>query len=532
MFAPRARAMGMDFAAGALPPYTARTVPLLAPTARCLRWTLLGLGALAGCGEPPAGPQEVQEVPVAVEAPAAPAEDCPAGGFAPPVPPRTGPEHQTLAYWLERTAEVTDLDRPVLDAAQVRALNARAEHDPALGFGGRADLRAPIDVVSLAKGLQERLGFLRDRFTSGKYVRLDGSPVQADLQARYASEITPEALALGLRGPVVGGAKGHVPGDSSPEPELRVALGLIPIHCGPQIEPYYTPSRDPEFERNLCSMARAQEVVQILRPWDHDLVLARTSYVVGWIDMRNAALSPPLSPTQARAFLDGPHRYASAATTLELADGTRATLPFAALVPVAKGKPGHVLVATATGVHTASASPQLAESPRPLSRRAVLTAAFAYLGAPYGWGDRDGGRDCSRYLMDLFAGLGLELPRHTSDQAIAGSYTVDVPPATSEPDRLALLDEHHRRGVVLLHFPGHIMLYLGRDTAGAPMAIHSFAEYLVPCAGRAADAPAGERETLLKVNGVHVSDLELGRGTSRTAFLQRITKITVLGPNR
>ena len=33
------------------------------------------------------------------------------------------------------------------------------------------------------------------------------------------------------------------------------------------------------------------------------------------------------------------------------------------------------------------------------------------------------------------------------------------------------------------------------------------------------NAAVGERETLLKVNGVHVSDLEQGRGTSRTAFI-------------
>ena len=176
--------------------------------------------------------------------------------------------------------------------------------------------------------------------------------------------------------------------------------------------------------------------------------------------------------------------------------------------------------------------PALAEVPRPLTRRAVLTDAFRYLGEPYGWGDRLGGRDCSRYLMDLFAGLGVLLPRHTSDQALAGSYVVEVPPATPEPERLQLLDQHHRRGVALLHFPGHIMLYLGRDADGTPMAIHSFAEYLVPCPGRREGAPAGERETLLKVNGVHVSDLELGRGTSRTAFIERITKITVLGANR
>ena len=128
-----------------------------------------------------------------------------------------------------------------------------------------------------------------------------------------------------------------------------------------------------------------------------------------------------------------------------------------------------------------------------LTRRAVLTDAFAYLGQRYGWGDREGGRDCSRYLMDLFAGLGLEIPRHTSDQAIAGSYVVDVAPDLSEPERQRLLDEHLRRGVVLLHFPGHIMLYLGRDQDGVPMAIHSFAEYLVPCSGRSDGAPAGKR---------------------------------------
>lgn len=506
------------------------------PTARLLRWTLTGLVALSGCVDAPAGPAEAPQAVVAAEPTPTP-EDCPAGGIAPDLLPRTRPEHQTLAYWLERTAEVADLDRPVLDAAQVRALNARVARDPALGFGGRVDLRAPIDVTVLASGLQARLGFLRERFTTGKYVRLDGTLLPQDLQARYAAEVTPEALTVGLRAPLLSartGPKGHARRDSQHvTPELRVALDLIPIYCGPQSEPYYTASRDPEFDRNLCSMARAQEVVQVLRPWDGDLVLARTSYVVGWIDLRAAALSPPLSPAEARAFLDGPHRHTDGALSLDLEGGGAQSLPFGALVPVASGKPGRVLVATPAGVRTAAADDaRLTESPRPLTRRAVLTAAFAYLGEPYGWGDRNGGRDCSRYLMDLFAGLGVLLPRHTSDQAIAGSYVVEVAPAVGEPDRLKLLDEHQRRGVLLLHFPGHIMLYLGRDTAGTPMAIHSFAEYLLPCEGRAADAAVGERETLLKVNGVHVSDLELGRGTSRTAFIQRITKITVLGPNR
>ncbi len=504
-------------------------MPRRRPLDRLLRWTLPGLGGLVfGCGEPSVTVSPPAPVPAAEVV--APAEECPAGGIAPTQLPRTRPEHETLGYWLVRTAEVADLDRPVLGAAEVQGQNAAIERSKQLGFGGRTDLRAPIDPVALASGLQARLGFLRERFTDAKLVQLDGTPLPAELQARYAAEITPTELAAGMRAPMVGADADPA---RAPEPELRVALDLIPIHCGPQIEPYYSPSRDPEFDRNLCSMARAQEVVQVLRPWGSDLLLARTSYVVGWIDGRTAALSPPLTPTEARAFLDGPYRRVGQNLELPLEGGGSQALPFASLVPRAPGAAGRVLVATAGGVREAIADgPAFADVPRPLTRRAVLTEAFAYLGQRYGWGDRAGGRDCSRYLMDLFAGLGLMLPRHTSDQAVAGSYVVEVAAELPEPDRQALLDEHHRRGVVLLHFPGHIMLYLGRDADGTAMAIHSFAEFLVPCPGRSEGAPAGDHETLLKVDGVHVSDLELGRGTSRTAFIQRITKITVLGPAR
>ena len=507
-------------------------MPRRRPLICLLRWTLPGFGGLVlGCGEPlapsqPPAPEVAPAVAPAVDA-------CPAGGIAPPQLPRTRPEHESLGYWLARTAEFADLDRPVLGAAEVRALNGASQRSRALGFAARADLRAPIDVVALASGLQARVGFLRERFSGGKLVQLDGSPVPAELQARYAVEITPTELAADMRAPLLAPGTGAQGRSGPPEPELRVALDLIPIHCGPQIEPYYTPSLDPDFDRNLCSMARAQEVVQVLRPWGDELLLARTSYVVGWIDGRSAALSPPLTPAEVQAFLDGPHRRVGRDLSLPLEGGGSQALPFASLVPEAPGGPGRVLVATAEGVRTGLAEgPAFAEVPRPLTRRAVLTEAFAYLGQAYGWGDRAGGRDCSRYLMDLFAGLGVTLPRHTSDQALAGSYVVEVPAELPEPARQALLDEHNRRGIVLLHFPGHIMLYLGRDDGGAPMAIHSFAEFLVPCAGRAEGAPAGERETLLKVDGVHVSDLELGRGTSRTAFIQRITKVTVLGPAR
>ncbi|HEY6881065.1 MAG TPA: hypothetical protein VI299_23730, partial [Polyangiales bacterium] len=107
------------------------------------------------------------------------------------------------------------------------------------------------------------------------------------------------------------------------------------------------------------------------------------------------------------------------------------------------------------------------------------------------------------------------------NQSRAGRYSVEVPESTSETERLALLDTAAQRGVVLAHFPGHIMIYLGRDKAGVPRVLHSFAEYLAPC-------PEGG-ETLLEVNRVAVSDLSLGAGTSRKSFLERITQLTVFG---
>ena len=80
---------------------------------------------------------------------------------------------------------------------------------------------------------------------------------------------------------------------------------------------------------------------------------------------------------------------------------------------------------------------------------------------------------------------------------------------------------------MLLHFPGHIMLYLGRDAGGRPYAIHSFSEYVEPCD---AEGDEGEPlETIRRVDRVAVSDLSLGEGSSRDDFLARVTQVVVLG---
>ncbi|MCA9638338.1 MAG: C40 family peptidase, partial [Myxococcales bacterium] len=462
----------------------------------------LGLG-LAGCSEPVA-PKEPVTVPEVTPAPAAEDEGvCPAKAEAPDPLPGIRPELQEVDYWLRRTTEQgLDLDAPVLSPAALAEHNAVMVRADAGSL--RHDLLGPVDPAAILELVNSRLAFVRGKITEGKYLRSDGSaPGPEEVAALdQVAELPP------LR------------------PEVRVALAPVPVYCAPRSEGLFTASLDPAFDRNLCSVLRPQEPLQILMAWSDELLLARSGYVLGWIP-RGAALSPALARADQEAFVRGPWMTAIRDVELRAPGGEVIRLPFASRAPIDRGHGrGAVRVASERGVIEAAAADAdaLAPTNRPLTRRAFLEDAFRYLGRSYGWGGYREGRDCSRFLMDLFADFGVDLPRHSSDQALAGEV-IDLAPGLPEADRMAAIDRAHRRGLVLLHFPNHIMLYLGRDAEGVPRALHSFAEYLVPCAGRTPEMPAGEREILYTVDRILVSDLELGRGSSRTAFIERITRI-------
>jgi cell wall-associated NlpC family hydrolase len=252
-----------------------------------------------------------------------------------------------------------------------------------------------------------------------------------------------------------------------PQPSLRRAAQEVRLHCAPFAEPIIARDKDARFDRNRCSSVRAEAPVELLARLPNGFAYARSRDAVGFV-APTAALSTALSPNEAEE--------------------------------VRKARP----------------------KTRPLTRRALLTEAFKYMGSPYGWGDEGGGRDCSRLTLDVLESFGLHLPRVSVEQSRSGTYTLDIPEQAGEVERLSLLDEAHARGVVLIHFPGHIMIYLGRDREGVPRVLHSFAEYLAPC-----DDGAGE--TLFEVDRVSVTGLDLGQGTSRRSFLERMTQLTVFG---
>jgi hypothetical protein len=155
----------------------------------------------------------------------------------------------------------------------------------------------------------------------------------------------------------------------------------------------------------------------------------------------------------------------------------------------------------------------------PYTQQNVARQAFKMLNHPYGWGDRLGGRDCSRFIMDLFRTFGILMPRNSKEQAMVG-IDLGLVEGKTDKEKQKLLD----RSIPLattLRLPGHIMLYLGKDK-GKHYAIHSI--WGIQKSGKAGP-------TVEKIGKVVVSDLSLGRKGPSRSLLDRITNIRMIGSN-
>ncbi|MFT5357786.1 MAG: hypothetical protein ACI9KE_005023, partial [Polyangiales bacterium] len=452
---------------------------------------------LLACGGPAApGSPGTQGVVPGAEG----AEACPLTVRVPTPLPHVRAEERTASYWIERYEDQhRELDVSLLSEVEVDAHNASMQ-------SGETPLMPSVlssspEVSNMRAQLEERLGYMRERIEAGEYLNADGS--------------TPSV--------------GHfaVPGELRLSPSLRVATGLVPVHCGPRADSLLKGSLDPDFDRNLCFTVRSQEPIELLREWEGGLFLARTDYGLGFVEA-SANLTPDVgSDAMTRlSLLQSPR-----SVLRENARVTDTTVPADALLPrqyrrcaecdeAAPEATSNFLVATPEGLIARPVSEFRVEARQALTRRAFLNEAFSLLDEPYGWGGRDGGRDCSRTLMDVFARFGLRIPRHSAVQAEAGTYVVDVHDM-SNADKVLLFESAADQGIVLLHFPGHIMHYLGLSD-GRPMVFHSFSEYLTRCEN-------SDAETVNRVDRVDVSDMTLGEGSSRTDFLSRTTHVTVFG---
>jgi hypothetical protein len=85
----------------------------------------------------------------------------------------------------------------------------------------------------------------------------------------------------------------------------------------------------------------------------------------------------------------------------------------------------------------------------------VVDAASSYLGVPYQWGGTDPktGLDCSGLTQRVFADIGIDLPRTSSQQATAGRPVANLDQA--QPGDLVFFDYSSRPGI------DHVGIYVG-----------------------------------------------------------------------
>jgi len=407
------------------------------------------------------------------------------------------------SYWIDQLNRVgIDGESPVLDADAIDRYNAAVGRKPGNDDHTQRDLLSPVSVDELKKSLEERLGYMLGRLQKQQLRAAGGEAVSPELLRRFSPTHLPRTLL----------------------PSLRITTAPVPIRCGPLDAPLTEEGSDPAYDRNACSTMQAQEVVQLLARWPDKLWLVRTRHSLGFI-AEDAALSPEVPAALALRATAGARLRADREVTLTLPDGKALKLPGKTTLPVGDDAATTLLVATSTAIHTVPTPPGMISTGRALTRRSVIETAFQYLGLPYGFGGAAGGYDCSGLLLDVFESFDLALPRHSGWQAQTGSFVVDLTQTSDGREKLALLDAAHARGIVLLHFPGHIMLYLGRAADGTPMALHALGEYARPC-----DASGGKPlDTVVAVRRVVVSNLELGRGSARKSFIERLSKLVVFG---
>ncbi len=454
----------------------------------------------AGCPAPPQKPQPKESGKFAAQQ-----RPCPAEAPAPPALPGHRPEHNLAEFWLSRMEQP---EKAVLAPAAIAAHNERMFGLEKEGYPvGRFDLlRFQRTAPQVRHALAKRLTALEKMVKNGKWVAADGS---------RADNVLTEV-------------RKHFQ-DVKPVREFRAAHRGADIRCFPTAKPLYEKAWDESFDMVQCSRLRQGEPVQVVaRAPGFFYVFA--PYAEGWVAPE--ALTPPLSEDQARAMLQPEDFVVVQADRMPVwakVDGrdllgmVRLGLRLPLLTePPTPGGRVRVALPTTSGISQGwldmSGASLSLDYPK-FSRAAVISRALTMLGTPYGWGGVGGTRDCSRFMMDLMGAFGLLLPRNSWMQSRSGVRQVDVSKLDDE-DKERAIEQAAEDAVVLLYMKGHIMLFVGRDGDDL-FAFHLFSGYLVPCGGGA--------ETMMRANRALVSTLELGRGSSRKAFIQRISTLVLLG---
>lgn len=90
----------------------------------------------------------------------------------------------------------------------------------------------------------------------------------------------------------------------------------------------------------------------------------------------------------------------------------------------------------------------------------MKSMAESLLDNPYDWGGKEGYRDCSAYVRDLWRVFGADIPRSSGLQKLVGKKIIDEP--KSEEEFYAVL-RNAKPFRTLIFFKGHVIMYGGME---------------------------------------------------------------------
>ena len=410
-------------------------------------------------------------------------------------------------YWASRAV---DPDAVLLSSEMIAAHNTRLAATRDAGWPVvRQALDEPIDRDLVKARLAETAGWLRKEIVEKHRVAADGH-VPAELPDTFE----------------------HLLSNLEETNEFRIARRSTPLRCYPFRDGLYEATDQLAFDLMQCAQLSFGEVVRIVAK-SKKYWYAWTSYASGWISPTD--IGPKLTRTQVTMSIRPKNFVVAVRDRVPVWSSDRkpatiiGVLRLGVRLPRLVDHPNtgstqgsiKVYVPTETGLGTGHIrrTQGVRDQYEPFTQRALFGRAFELLDSPYGWGGTGSKRDCSRLLMDVFASFGIRLPRNSSRQATAGMNQIDVS-QLSETQKRNVIVEAAQTAVVLLYFPGHIMLYVGNEDRQL-YAFHQFSAYREACAGGG--------ETAYRVNRATVTTLDLGRSSKRRSFIERITTLVVFG---
>ncbi len=421
---------------------------------------------------------------------------------APTLLPGTDRNMLTAGYWISRHPSP---DALVLTAAQIAELNSHIEKDLKT-VTDIARIPLPYSGIDLAAAMKKDIDRLRN---SPRYL-----PSGRQASGKFYESLT-DYIDMAAINPAI-------------TPGYGVVVRFSDQRILPTSEQLYGDPSEVDFDMlQNNTLELGTPLLLLHRTWDMKWMYVRSSASSGWVESRNVARC---SPEVLEEFIR-PERfvvilrpkadiYRNPALTYSegyVQMGVRLPLiqvvenAYQVMIPIGDSK-GYLIKQQGYVQKN-----QAREGYLPYTARNVLQQAFEMLNAPYGWGGMYGEQDCSRYIQQVFATVGVSFPRNSADQAMVGKRAAEFDPDTPEIIKSRSLDQAIG-GITLLYLKGHVMLYLG-NVGFYPYAVHETWAYR---------APDGHQDLTYKINRVAVTDLDLGKGSRSGSLLERLKTVNMI----